>query len=110
LKLFNVPKQSEDSNDVAWDAAEEALRTMAKDIEIEDLRTQRDNYGSCGSVSDDNPDDIFNEVATMTEEEGKEFCKSVLLIRCALVKVSQVLFDTTQLLTTAPRHANLCSR
>ena len=37
LKLFDIPKQSGGSNDVALDAAEEALRTMAKDIEIEDL-------------------------------------------------------------------------
>jgi hypothetical protein len=110
LKLFDVPKQSEDSDDVALDAAEEALRTMAKDIEIEDLRTQIDSYASRGSVSVDDPDDIFDEVATMTEEEVKEFRESVLPIRRALVKVSHVLFDTTQLLTTTPRYANFHSR
>jgi hypothetical protein len=37
LKLFNVPKESRDSDDAALDTAEEALRTMAKDIEMEDL-------------------------------------------------------------------------
>jgi hypothetical protein len=87
LKLFDVPKQSGDSDDVALDMAEEALRTMAKDIEIEDLRTQIDSYTNHGSVTVDDPDDIFDEVAVMTEDEAKEFRESVLPICRALVKV-----------------------
>jgi hypothetical protein len=88
LKLFEVPKQSTDTNDAALDAAEDALRTMARDIEIEDLRTQLDSYANHGSVSVDDPNDIFDEIGTMTEEEAKEFRQSVLPIRRALIKVS----------------------
>jgi hypothetical protein len=91
LKLFDRPKKAADGSDAALDAAEEALRTMEKDIEIEDLRAQLDNYANQGSISVDDPYDIFDEVGAMTEEEAEEFRESVLPIRRALVKVSWTL-------------------
>jgi hypothetical protein len=88
LKLFEGPKAVADGNDTALDAAEEALRMIEKDIELEDLWTQLDNYANQGSVSIDDLNDIFDEIGSMTEEEAKEFHESVLPIRRALIKVS----------------------
>jgi hypothetical protein len=102
LKLFEVPKKSRTSDDAALDTAEEALRNLGEDIEIEDLRTQLDTYANVGSLETDDPNDIYDEIGTMTETEAAEFRESVLPIRRALVKVSSLILDqaaTNDLLT-----------
>jgi hypothetical protein len=102
LKLFEVPKQANESNDAALDAAEDALRSMAKDIDMEDLQTQLSSYASHGSVSVDDPDNIFNEVSMMTDDEATEFRESVLPICCALVKVRIELSNVS----SSPKHSD----
>jgi hypothetical protein len=103
LKLFEGPKNAADGSDTALDAAEEALRTMEKDIEIEDLRTQLNNYTNQGSIGADDPFDVFDEVGDMTPAEAEEFRESVLPIRRALVKVSwQLDLIAAEILTPCP--------
>jgi hypothetical protein len=91
LKLFDVPNRDSTASDPTIKAAEDALRTMAKDLEIEDLRTQLDTYANQGAIQADDENDIYNEMGSMSQEEADEFRESVLPICRALVKVSLYL-------------------
>jgi hypothetical protein len=73
--------------------AEKSFQSLAADIEVEDLRTQVNNFSdpSAGGVDDD---DIFDELGELTEEEAAEFREKVVPIRLALVKVRAVVFSS----------------
>jgi hypothetical protein len=106
LKLFDVPDQDSTANDPTIKAAENALRTMAKDLEIEDLQTQLDTYTNQGTIQADDENDIYEKIGSMNEEEANEFCESVLPIWRALVKVSSHLDEQDLDLTLRPRSEN----
>jgi hypothetical protein len=93
LKLFDVmPARASAANaditDASIDAAEAALRELAHNLDLEDVRTQLGSFMAKGDDGCDDEDTVEDEIAKMTPGEAKVFHKSVLPVQRALVKVS----------------------
>jgi hypothetical protein len=87
LRLFEVSKKKR-GVEAEVNEAEAALCELAGDLDLEDMEMQRDTFAAGGDVGADDEDDVVDEIATMSEEEAKQFRKAVLPIMKALLKVS----------------------
>jgi hypothetical protein len=94
LSLFDVPKGKQSSSgDKKLDVAEEELRRLGEDMELEDLRTQVADFHNTLTVEGvDDEEDAFDPITLLdTDEERASFRKDIVPVRTALVKVRKRL-------------------
>jgi hypothetical protein len=93
LKLFEVPKAKGDpTGNKELNEAELELERLGRDLEIEDLKTQvEDFHNALTAEGTDDDEDLIDATELLDEEEIVEFREQIVPVHLALTKV-YVLF------------------
>jgi hypothetical protein len=92
LKLFEVPKGKRDpSGKTELDEAEAELERLGKDLEVEDLKTQvEDFHNMLTAEGSDDDEDVIDVTNLLDADELADFRENIVPIRLALTKVCVV--------------------